>query len=455
MSLRHRLGAVGDLLGRYRRVFAHHWAQRQQRPTGLFREDEAQFLPAALAVQEQPASRTARLLGWVLMALVLCALIGSVVGQLDVVVNAQGKLIPGGRVKTMASVETGSVVRLDVSEGQRVQAGQLLLQLDTSVHDAERDRALGDRDEAILALARHEALLSALERRQPPALPALDALNQAHGSHIRAEDHAAAQRHVRLQYDEHQARARKLADDVAHYSAALPLAEQQAAAYHSLVATRDVALVAWQEKEQARLQVQAQLTEARNQLASLLAETRKTAGDQLAEARRVAAAAMQEARRAASSGQLLTLRSPVDGTVQQLAVHTLGSAVQAAAPLMQIVPDGGPLEIEAFIENKDKGFVHPGQPVAVKVETFEYTRYGTLRGRVTQVSQDAIADDKRGLIYAVRVALEQTTFEVDGRATPVTAGMAVGVEIKTGQRRVIRYVLDPLIRHVHEAGHER
>ncbi|WP_085315366.1 HlyD family type I secretion periplasmic adaptor subunit [Derxia lacustris] len=455
MSLRHRLQAVGVLAGHYARTFGHFWSIRHQTPTGLFREDEAQFLPAALALQETPPSRTVRLLGGVLVALVLTALLWSFLGHLDIVVNAQGKVIPSQRVKTIAAVETGSVVRLDVNEGQTVTAGQVLLQLDTRVHDAERDKARGDGDDAVLVAARNEAFLDALARNRPPALPTRDALNRRHASAIAPDTWQAAARQTELQYQDFLARQRKLADDVAHFGAALPLAEQQAESYRQLLATHDVALVAWQDKEQARLQLQAQLAEARNQLATLVAETRKTAADQLAEARRQTAAATQDARRASASGQLLTLRSPVDGTVQQLAVHTLGSAVQAAAPLMQIVPAGGPVEIEAFIENKDMGFVRAGQPVAVKVETFQYTKYGTVSGRVSQLSEDAIQDEKRGLVYSVKVALDRAVLEVDGRPTPITPGMAVSVEIRTGDRRVIDYVLDPLLRHAHEAANER
>lgn len=454
-ALRHRMQAAGDLMARYGATFRYFWSIRAQMPTGLFREDEAQFMSAALAVQENPPSRTVRLLGWTLIAMVATALLWSILGHMDIVVNAQGKVIPSERVKVVAAVETGSLVRLAVQEGQRVKAGQVLLQLDTSVHDAERDKARGDQDAAVMAIARNHAILQALERQQAPSLASLESLNRQHGTTIEAGEWQQAQRHALLQYQDYMARRRKLSDDMAHYSQALPLAEQQAASYRQLSATKDVSLVAWQEKEQARLQLQAQLAEARNQLATLNAESKKAAVDQLAEARRVAAASTQDARRAASSGQFLTLKSPVEGTVQQLAVHTLGSAVQAATPLMQIVPSGGPIEVEAFIENKDKGFVHAGQNVEVKVETFQYTKYGTLKGRVSHVSQDAIQDEKRGLIYAVKVALDETSLDVDGVTTAITTGMAVGVEIKTGDRRIIDYVLDPLMRHTHEAANER
>ena len=139
----------------------------------------------------------------------------------------------------------------------------------------------------------------------------------------------------------------------------------------------------------------------------------------------------------------------------KLTVHTLGGVVPAAQPIMQIVPRDGPVEVEAFMENKDKGFVRVGQSVAVKVDTFNYTKYGTLPGRVTHISQDAIPDEKRGLLYAVKIALDKTSLDVEGQDTPVTPGMAINAEIKTGSRRIIEYVLSPLIRHTHEAMSER
>ncbi|MDO5693318.1 MAG: HlyD family type I secretion periplasmic adaptor subunit [Pseudomonadota bacterium] len=455
MSLRHRLQAHGELWGRYGRTFAHFWRHRDQLRSHLLREDEAQFLPAALAVQETPPSRTARWIAWLLMLLVLLAFAWALIGRMDIVVNAQGKVIPSSRIKTIASVDTGAIVALNVQDGQQVKAGDVLLQLDTRAIDAEHHKALGDKSEAVLSGARNQALLDALAQGRPPRMPSVQQLNARHQIDIDPAKWAAAQQHVQGQYLDYGSKHKKLADDIRHYSQALPLATSQAESYRALAATQDVSRDAWQDKEQARLQLQARLQEARNSQAALLAETRKTALDQIAEARRVAAASGQDAVRAASTSGLLTLKAPVDGTVQQLAVHTLGGVAQAAQPLMQIVPVGGPLEIEAFMENKDKGFVHPGQKAAVKVDTFEYTKYGTLPGQVTHVSQDAIPDEKRGLLYGVKVLLDKTTLNVDGKDTPITPGMAVNVEIKTGDRRIIEYVLSPLLRHTHEALNER
>ncbi|WP_429557386.1 HlyD family efflux transporter periplasmic adaptor subunit [Paraburkholderia youngii] len=126
---------------------------------------------------------------------------------------------------------------------------------------------------------------------------------------------------------------------------------------------------------------------------------------------------LNDAARAEAQGDLLKLVAPVDGTVQQLAVHTVGGVIQAAQPLMKIVPTKSKVEVEveAFIENKDVGFIREGQSAVVKIDAFEYIKYGTVAARVTHVSHDAIKDEKRGLIYSVRVTLDRSTMEIDGR----------------------------------------
>lgn len=455
MSGWHRLQAYRELLARYARTWAFFWDRRSELSTGMFRAEEAEFLPAVLAVQESPPSRTLRGIAWLLVLLLATALAWAIFGHMDIIVSASGKVIPSDRSKTIASVETGSVIQLLVREGQAVRAGDVLLQLDTSALDADRDRALGEKNEATLALARSQALLQALHQGQAPALPGLQALNRQYGATLDTSRWQAATVHVQAQYQDYAARRKKLTDDIRHYATALSLAAAQAASYQALAATSDVSHDAWLDKERTRLQLQAQLQEAHNQRDALAADISRTALDQIAEARRIASTSTQDALRATSTSRLLTLKAPVDGTVQQLAVHTLGGVVPAAQPIMQIVPSSGPLEVEAFIDNKDKGFVHPGQSAAVKVDAFDFTKYGTLPGQVTHISQDAIPDEKRGLIYAIKVLPGSTVLEVNGKPTPITAGMSVNVEIKTGERRVIEYVLSPLLRHSHEAFRER
>ena len=247
-----------------------------------------------------------------------------------------------------------------------------------------------------------------------------------------------------------------LTDAIRHYRQLLPLVSAQASHYHTLSQTQDVSQDAWLEKEQARLQVAAQLLDARHQQRSLTEETIKNALDQIADARRVADASLQDARRAAGLRKLLTLRAPVDGNVHQLMVHTLGGVIPAAQPILQIVPSHSPVEVEALIANKDKGFVLPGQPTQVKIQAFDYTKFGTLPGKVRAISSDAVLDSSHNTLnFMVHVVLLQQAVRVNRTAKPLAPGMAVSVEIKTGERRIIEYLLSPVFRTVHEAGHER
>jgi hemolysin D len=173
------------------------------------------------------------------------------------------------------------------------------------------------------------------------------------------------------------------------------------------------------------------------------------------------------------------LRAPTDGMVQQLALHTIGGVVTPAQALMVVVPADSRIEIEAMISNRDIGFVHEGDEAEVKIDTFNFTKYGLLHGRVLSVSADSIQRDKpagqqngadkaqnpgsehssepagQELLYAARVALDTTRIQVEDRMVELAPGMAVTVEIKTGRRRIIEYLLSPLLRYKQERLRER
>lgn len=447
MSLRHRCQAWLELGRRYRENFAHFWAQRKAMTPPDLQAHESEFLPATLSVATAPVSPTGRWIGRILMMLVLVTLLWATIGQLDIVVNGQGKIIAGGYTKTITSVEVASVSGLHVTEGQSVKAGDLLIELDSRMSQSEHDKAEGDRQSALLQAARFKAFLDALWRGVAPTLAPL--------AGVEPQNWQIAKGHLQDQWQDYMAKKARLADAIRGLQEALPLAVQREADYEHLAQTRDVSQHAWLEKKQARLDLQRQLDDATNQMTALAAEARRTAQDALNEAQRIAAASGQDARRASAHGDLLKLYAPVDGTVQQLTVHTLGAAVPAAQPLMQIVPRHGLVELEAFIENKDVGFVQEGQSAQVKIETFEYTKYGTIEGKVSHVSRDAIQDEKRGLIYSIKVQLSQSRIHVDGRDVVLSPGMSGTIEIKTGERRVIEYVLSPLVKHARESLRER
>lgn len=447
MSLHHRLGAWGDLLKRYGGVFVYFWRQRRDLTLPSLEAHEAEFLPAALALQAQAVSPAGRLVARILMALIAVLIAWAVLGEIDITVNASGKVIPSGYTKTIASVEVASVRALYVEEGRAVKAGDLLVELDTRASDSERDKATINRLAALLLAARSRALISAIDAGKAPVLMKI--------AEVPDELWLDAKLHLQGQWSDFVAKRQRFDGEERRYAEALSLATQRAEDFAELAQRHDVSQHAWLEKEQMRVDLKGMLDEARNQRAALIAETRKTAQDALNEANRIMGESAQDERRAGARSELLRLLSPVDGTVQQLTVHTVGGVVPAAQPLMQIVPHQGGTEVEAFLENKDVGFVKEGQPVQVKIDAFEYTKYGTIPAHVSHVSRDAIQDEKKGLIYSVKVVLDKASIVVDGKETPLSPGLSANVEIKTGARRVIEYVLSPLIQHGRESLRER
>lgn len=447
MSLRLRTLALAGVCARYRDAFVYHWRRRHAEPAKAYTAAEAQFLPAALELIERPVSPTARLTGWLLVLLVLAAVLWAVIARVDIVVNAAGRIIPSTRTKAIGSVDVASVRAIHVVDGQEVKAGDPLIDLDAGTFEADERKADADIDAARLAMARARALIAAIDANAPPEL--------AEDPGIDPGKFAEARSQLTGQWLDYRAKLTALEGEIARYSGALPLAERRARNYEELAKTNDVSKDAWSEKHQAAIDLAGQLAQARNSRLSLIAETRRRALDELTEAGKTVTTATQDAARAAAHARLLRLRSPVDGSVQQLSVHTIGGVVPAAQTLMLIVPREDKVQVEGYIENKDIGFVREGQPAEVKIDAFDYTKHGTIHGEVDSVSKDALDDEKRGPIYKAYVSLDSRVIVIDGRSVALSPGMSVQVEIKTGTRRVIEYILSPLLRHRHESLNER
>jgi hemolysin D len=280
---------------------------------------------------------------------------------------------------------------------------------------------------------------------------------------------------------------------IAKVAASLPIVKERVDIYDKLRENEYTSKVSALEAHQQLVEAQhdravaaQQLEVAQAAIAALVqqrqateAEFRQQTLDDLAKARQKAAEQEQEQVKAVQKTGLQTLRAPVDGTVEQLAVHTLGGVVTPAQTLMVVVPDGSHLEVDATLPNRDVGFVHAGQPAEVKVEAFTYTRYGLLHGTVDGVSRDAMATGNRkdasgknkqadsgddqdsadagqgGSVYEARVSLSDMAIDTEQGRLPLEPGMAVTAEIKTGQRTVISYLLSPLLRYKHEGLRER
>jgi hemolysin D len=462
------------------------------------RQDELAFLPAALEITETPPSPIGYAIGLTIIAMFSVALAWACFGHIDIVATATGKIVPSGRTKTIQPFETGVVRAIHVQDGQTVAAGDILIELDPTINEAERNHLRSDLTAAQLDIARLKAVLGEdpqdpdpLTRFRPPeeASPMLVSMQRQlllqqvdeQRAKLAALDRQKAQKQAELATVK--ANANKL-------EAVLPVLKQRVDIRETLYSHETGSKANYLEilqayvESQHELEVQksrlqeaeaaiAAITEARAQTA---AEFRRTLFAELVEAQRKASGLSEDLVKATQRTQLQALTAPVDGTVQQLAVHTVGGVVTPAQALMVLVPSDSHLEVEAMLSNRDIGFIHPGQEVEIKVDTFPFTRYGLIHGRVLSVSQDAITRDRpadkttdkapgaestssepkgQELIYSARISLGRTQMQVDENLVNLSAGMAITVEIKTGSRAVITYLLSPLLRYKQESLRER
>ena len=470
-----RLAALRDFLARYGRVFKAAWSVRDALDPPQRSGDELAFLPAHLELTDTPVSPASRWIMRTIMAFFIVALLWACIGTLDIVAVAPGKTVPGSRTKVIQSMETAVVKRILVHDGQAVKKGQLLIELDATTTAADFAKAGDALVDAHLAEARYAAVAESLDTHSTPHLPPIPGVDETR----RAQNESLAQ----SQYAAYAAQAGKLAAALSQRQAELAttaaliqplqdsakIATDRSADFKNLADKKYVARHEYLTREQERIAAQRDLitqqsrlqelrsaiSGARNELQTFATTTRQQTLDGLRQAREQIDQLTPDVVKTGNRDRLMQLTAPVDGTVQQLIVHTVGGVVTPAQPLLSVVPTEAALEVEAMVLNKDIGFVRPGQAAIVKIESFPYTRYGYIDGTVLTVSHDAVQDDKLGLVFPARVRLKQASLRIEGVRINLTPGMSLSVEIRTGGRRVIDYLLSPLKQYGSESMRER
>ena len=456
---------------------------------------EREFLPAALEIIETPVSPAGRIMMAAVGLLLVIAIVWASVSHIDIVATANGRVIPSGQIKLIQPLQIGIVKHIAVSDGDHVRANQILVELDPTTNAADRDRYAHDLAQSELDVARLRAFLAgSVDAFQAPADADPATADMERGQLIQQ----LAEQQAKLSGLERQAAEKAAERDQARATiekidASLPLMKQKLGIYNKLresqfsseitrlQAERDV-LEAGHDRDAAVHQVAgaiAAIQALQEERSETQAEFRRQALDDMRKAQQAVSEQRDELTKAAKLTGLQVLRAPVDGTVEQLAIHTNGGVVQPAQTLMVIVPNGSKLEIEAILANRDAGFVHAGQPAEVKVEAFSYTRYGLLHGTVRSVSRDALRSERDApdpdrdtstqkpqtqnatngasgdSAYTARITLDEDSIRTEQGVKAIEPGMTVTAEIKTGERRIISYLLSPFMRYGHEALRER
>lgn len=468
------------------------------------RREDQEFLPAALEILETPPSPVRMAMIVFFAVFVTVALLWTYFGRFDIVAVAQGKIQPPGRVKIIQPVEAAKVRRIAAINGMQVAEGDVLVEFDAQ--DARADvEALEAATSALEAeiLRRAGALETASrrkagERNTSPSVPwpssMPEAIRQREDSVLRADlaqlDAAVTAIEAQMVLKESE-RARLGEIIKAHGSLVANLQERVdmrttlatsgSGSRASLIDGKEALLK--EESVLAGYRGQARETEASLQvLASEREKLFQTFLTDNTQKRADAAKTLEEAAQRLIKARTrlgnMTLKSPADGIVQASAIYTIGQVVTPAQEIMRVVPQGEKLEIEAYLPNKDIGFVEIGQEVAVKVDSFPFTRYGLLAGKVTHIARDAIpqpdaaqiegnparaaesqtfagAQRMQNLVFPVTITIDKPELVVHGRRIAMSPGMTVTTEVKTGSRRILEYLFSPLVEVSSEAMRER
>lgn len=440
---------------------------------GTEKEQETEFLPAILEVTETPPSPTGRLVMWSILTLLVVGILWSVLGHINEVAVAPGKVIPTGQVKTIQVKNKSIVKEIHVKEGQHVEKGDTLVVMDPTSTDADYDSLNKRAAYYALDIQRLEAELNgtSFSPKSDPNLELKDitaeqSLYQSRVSQHRAEMEAAANA-----VNQKQAALNAERVNLNKYDEMLEIAREKERRLIEL--TKENAISEFQLFEQTSQRInyektaaaqldlinraEAELSEAQAKLSNLDAAYKKDVMASLVESRKQYYALTEESKKADENQRLSTVVAPCSGTVYNLAVHTEGGVVTDAQPLMVIVPDGVELEFEVWAENKDIGFIKEGQEAEVKVATFNFQKFGMLTAYVDEISADSNSDKsdpEKNKRFRLLLKLDENTLK-ENPDIHINPGMEVTAEIKIKEKRIIEFFLDPFRRYTHESSRER
>ena len=462
---------------------------------------DREFLAPALEILETPASPVHMAFLWIICALVVVGLAWAYFGRLDIIAAAQGKFQPTGRVKVIEPVETGRVAAVHVANDSLVKEGDVLVELDRSAPEADVKAAWEDLASARAEALRRRAELAAAKApafASPPAVdwpddvaqPLRDRENRVLSADL--GQLAATVASFDAQRAQKTAERDMLRQTIATQQRLVATLQTRVDMRTKLVEAQAGAKAAVIDATETLQYQQTQLAMQEGQLASASTGLEVIARDsekavetflsddaqKLSDAERRAEDDRQRLAKAEAAADHMTLRAPIAGRVQSSVITNVGQVVASGQEIMRVVPQDSKLEIEAYVLNRDIGFVHVGQEAVVKVELFPFTRYGSIKAHVARIAKDAIpspdasaiegdparptnaqgfagGERTQNLVFAVVLTPDVKTIDVDGVDRPLTSGMAATVELKTGSRRLIEYLFSPLVEVASRAMRER
>jgi hemolysin D len=440
------------------------------------------FAPAILAVQEKPPSPLPRTMLYLLLMLFSILLAWAMIGEVDVVAVAEGKLVPQSYLKIVQPADSGIVKEILIKEGDQVQANQVLMRLDSKLSEADTRIVDAEFKQKGLQLRRIDAELAGTallmkKGEDPEAFRQVQAQYQSHRQVF--EDAVAQERALLAKAREDYAAARQVNEKLKRV---LPAYQETEQAWDQLHKEGFAGKLLALDKQRQRLEAEGDLKaqeeslgsyrstieQSEKRLAQITSNYKQQLHNERVEAQGQLQKLEQELAKEQHKATHLELKAPQAGIIKEVATHTAGTVVSPGTILVTLVPMNEPLQAEVMIQNDDVGFVKEGQSVKVKLAAYPFQKYGMVEGKVTHIGADAteVQGTKTGAAdeaqnkpvpstYKAIVTLSRQQIDAQGERFTLSPGMQVIAEVNQGTRTIMDYLLSPVQGVFHEAGRER
>lgn len=405
------------------------------------KNDYHEFKPLLVEIEQTPQNPLGKTILWIIVGIIFFGILWVSLAKVDIVVSANGKIIPNGEIKILKPLESGVVSKILVKEGQKVKFGDPLILIDpsvTSVNLQTKQENLNTLNNAILRL---KALIDENEEIELNLEEKRLFLEQLNDYKFKKSELNEAIKSINYEI-----KRLKM------------LKKFSLEKLNKLEAVKDI--IALKDYEEAKKEFDdysvllntqiAKLNELKSKFNAFVTTTKSAWLDELINKTQQANLLNAEINTVSFQTKQQIISSPANGYVGKLLVHTIGSAVNSGDQLITIIPNNEKLIAKANVLNKDIGFLNLGQNVAIKVETFNFQKYGKIDGNLTHIANDSIKDEKLGEIYEIKVDLSKNYLFVDGQEKKIEPGMNITAEIKVSKRRVIELFIYPIIRYLDE-----
>ena len=431
---------------------------------GIFQtKDKHEFKPLLVEIEDRPINPLGRALLWTVIVFMTLSSIWLYIGKIDIVVSARGKILPYGDIKILQPIETGVISKILIKEGELVSKGQVLLEIDPSVTETnleskEKNLELLEIETArLMALIEDKEFIVPLICKDEGVLSTQQLIFQTTKLGFKQQQELIKKQILQIkeqiqssQIDrgrliQHKNNAKKREEDL--FEVIDIIARREYDDTHKEVIEHEEQILM---KNHDIIQLREKLNELDEQSLLITQEYQNKLLEELTQKRKEATLLKVEIQSIEFRKAKQKITSPVNGYVSRLMVHTIGGVVTPAEKLISIVPNNVPLVIKATVLNQDIGFIKEGMDAAVKIDTFNFQKYGLIPATVSHISDDAIDDEKLGAIYEIYLVPKKTHLFVKGEKVNLNSGMSVSAELKVGKRRVIEFFIYPLIKYLDE-----